>query len=88
MKHVGVEHPAKVPASAVQHWEGSGWERTDPPPRRTYRTPTQVTAEQARGDAALQILDAPPLPQNDAPADPPAGKKPPTQKAPSRRKED
>lgn len=39
MKHAGVDRPAKVPASAVQHWEGIGWQRTDPPtkpPRPTF----------------------------------------------------
>jgi hypothetical protein len=64
MKHVGVDQPAKVPATAVPHWEGHGWEQTDPPakparPVRSYLPATAATTEQAV-DAAAKTLDAAP----------------------------
>lgn len=81
MKHAGVERPAKVPVSAVPHWEGSGWEKTDPPPRPQ---PTKPTTEQ---------LDAPKLPSSEdsaeSPVDSRASAKNKTPKAaPAGRKED
>lgn len=35
--------PAKVPASAVPHWEGNGWERCEPPVKPTRILPMSVT---------------------------------------------
>jgi hypothetical protein len=76
-----------VPASAVQHWEGHGWERTDAPakPRRpvkSYPPPVSATTDQA-ADAAAKTLDAPPLPTDTPPA-----KTTKTKAAPAGRKED
>lgn len=77
MKHAGVELPAKVPESAMQHWEGNGWELTDAPKR-----PGAVTKSD-------ELLDASPIPVDAPPAvDVPASRKPKTAKAPTGREED
>lgn len=91
MKHVGIERPAKVPASAVQHWSGHGWVETDPPPRRTYTRPTDATVEQAM-EAAAAALNAPAPPVESTPVDATQDtvddKPTKPRKAPSGRKED
>lgn len=81
MKHDGVEQPARVPVTSVPHWEGNGWEKTDPPPKPVRRTPAPVEP------------DAPKLPEPETPTDFPvdtrASAKPKTAKAaPAGRKED
>jgi len=76
MKHAGIEASAKVPASAVQHWEGNGWVTTDLPPRRVSR-PKSEPAEPVESTP----VDAT---QEDKASDKPAK----TRKAPSGRKED
>ncbi len=93
MKHDRVGKPAKVPDSAVQHWEGNGWQRTDPPPRGPQ--PPAAVAE-APGEADELPPDAPPLPteaddetSTESPVDEPTRAKTKTTKAaPSGRKED
>ena len=87
MKHPDVEVPAKVPVSAVPHWEGSGWVRTDPPPKparpvKVYATPVSATASQAV-EAAAEHLAA--TTSAEPPADAPTSAKPKT-KAPAGRK--
>lgn len=60
MKHAGIEAPAKVPASAVQHWEGVGWTRTEPPtkpPRPTFTAPTPVDAPPLPTDKTTDVAD-------------------------------
>lgn len=88
MTREGVENGAKVPITAVPHWEGHGWVRSDPPPKptppaRTYLAPEPATTDQA-AEAAAEVLAA----QNaDAPPAEPAAPK--TKKQPSTRlKED
>lgn len=44
MRRDGIDQPARVPVSAVQHWEGLGWQPTDPPPR-PVRRPRNVPAK-------------------------------------------
>lgn len=57
MRRDGVEKPARMPESAVQHWEGLGWEITDPPPRPVRRPksrpaqPVESTPVDAKQDA-------------------------------------
>lgn len=51
MQHEGVENLARVPESAAPHWEGNGWKRTDPPPRRTYHRPQAVDSRTAQAAA-------------------------------------
>lgn len=62
MKHAGIERPAKVPASAVQHWEGVGWQLTDPPakaarPTKTYTAPTTATSGEAAAAATAALAN-------------------------------
>lgn len=55
MKHAGIDHPAKVPASAVQHWEGIGWQLTEPPakpPRPIFAAPADKTTDVADAKTA------------------------------------
>ena len=75
MRHDGVANPAKIPASAVPHWEGCGWQITDPPPRpvRKPLVPTETATDEATPETRV---------------DPPRATKPKTTKAPSGRKED
>lgn len=93
MKHAGVAEPAKVPASAVPHWEGHGWERTDPPakpqPVKRYTTSSTATTEQASTSAAA-ALDAEPLhtTATESSVDAPSSAQPQTTKAPSGREEE
>lgn len=80
MKHEGLEHPAKVPATAVPHWEGNGWERTDPPTKPVRRT-------------TAAPVDAPKLPDTETSTEPPVdtpdkAKSKTTKAAPAGRKED
>lgn len=45
MTHPHVEGGAKIPVTAVPHWEGNGWVKTDPPakpPRLTKTTAVEV----------------------------------------------
>ncbi len=56
MTHEGIETPARVPASAVPHWEGSGWVQVPAP-------------ERGRKPAKPLPLDAPPIP-TDTPTEP------------------
>lgn len=44
MRRNGIDKPARVPASAVQHWEGLDWHLTEPPPR-PVRRPRHVPAQ-------------------------------------------
>lgn len=77
MKHANIEHPAKVPVSAVQHWSGHGWVETDPPPRRTASKNAPAEPVESTPVDATQTVDKP------------SGKSTTkTQKAPSGRKED
>lgn len=73
MKHADVQ-PAKVPASAVPHWEGNGWERCDPPPKppRPARTvPSRikkVTPAETSAESAVDTrASAKPKPAKPAP---------------------
>lgn len=75
MRRAGIEKSARVPVSAVQHWEGLDWHLTDPPPR-PVRRPRSVPAQPVKSTP----VDA----QQDAEDKTPAK----TRKAPSGRKED
>lgn len=78
MKHAGIERPAKVPESAVQHWEGNGWQRTDPPLK-----PLRPTAEPPAKHA-----DPPPATRKTADVADAKTADPTTKKPSTRRKED
>lgn len=84
MTREGVENGAKIPESAVPHWEGHGWVVADPPPKPGPITPAEVSPDPVVEDL---LDDAPPIP-----ADPPDEQKSSattkTQKPSSRRKED
>lgn len=86
MKHAGVERPAKVPASAVPHWQGVGWVPTDPPAK-----PKPITLADVSQDPVVDELlaDAPPLPADQNTDKPPAStSKSKPKAAPTGRKED
>lgn len=54
MRREGIEKPARIPESAVPHWQGLGWELTDAPPRperRPKNTPAQPVEESTPVDA-------------------------------------
>jgi hypothetical protein len=78
MTHEGIETPAKVPVSAVPHWEGSGWVQVPAPPR-------------PRPAVKSAVLDAPPAPA-ETPTEPavdtPVTKSKTAKAAPAGRKED
>lgn len=40
MTHPHVEGGAKIPVTAVPHWEGNGWVKTDPPAKPPRPTKT------------------------------------------------
>lgn len=50
MTHPHVEGVAKIPVTAVPHWEGNGWVKTDPPPKPPRPTKT----------LAVEVPDTPP----------------------------
>jgi hypothetical protein len=43
MTHPGVEGGARIPATAVPHYEGNGWQRAEPPAKPARPTKTVVT---------------------------------------------
>lgn len=78
MRRDGIEKPARIPVTAVPHWEGRGWERTEAParPPRPERHPKHVPAKPVEStpvDAKQDTDDKTPVK---------------TRKAPSGRKED
>jgi hypothetical protein len=76
MRRDGIEKPARIPVSAVPHWEGRGWERTEPPARperRTRNAPAEPVDQSTPVDAKQDTEDKTPVK---------------TRKAPSGRKED
>lgn len=58
MKHAGIDAPAKVPASAVQHWEGVGWTRTEPPTKPPRPTFTEPPPADPPADKTIDVADA------------------------------
>jgi hypothetical protein len=85
MRRDGIEKPARIPQSAVPHWEGRGWELTDPPPRpaRPARSPKFAPAEPVESEKSAAPVDAT---TEDKADDAKSSAK--TLKAPSGRKED
>lgn len=83
MTREGVEKGARIPETAVPHWEGHGWVRADPPPKPAPIKPADVPP-----DTTVQSLldDAPPIPDQTTDEKPAATTT--TKKPSSRRKED
>lgn len=61
MTHPRIEGGAKIPVTAVPHWEGNGWVKTDPPPKpaRPTKTTPPVTEEPPVEDKKPEPKKAP-----------------------------